>query len=42
MEKFKKVIHLFGEFKILRSKMTCLNEEIKRKLKLIILRWYIK
>jgi len=33
MRKFKKVILLFGEFKILLSKVACLNEKIKRKLK---------
>jgi len=31
---FKRVIHLFGEFKFLLSKMTCLDEEIRRELKL--------
>jgi len=34
MRQFKRVIHLFGEFEFLWSKMTCLDEEIKRKLKL--------
>jgi len=34
MKQFKRVIHLFGEIEILPRKMTCLYEEIKRKLKL--------
>jgi len=34
MRQFKRVIHLFGAFEFLLSKMTCLDEEIKRKLKL--------
>jgi len=33
-EQFKRLIHLFGEFEFLWSKMTCLDEEIKMKLKL--------
>jgi len=32
MRKFKRVIHLFEEFEILSSKMTCLDEKIKKKL----------
>jgi len=35
MKQFKRVIHLFGEFEFLWSKITCLDEEIKRKLKLM-------
>jgi len=34
MRQFKRVIHLFGEFEFLLSKMTCLDEKIRRKLKL--------
>jgi len=34
MKQFKRVIHLFEEFEFLWSKMTCLDEEIKRELKL--------
>ena len=34
MSQFKRVIHLFKEFEYLLSKMTCLDEEIERKLKL--------
>jgi len=34
MRKFKKVIHLFEEFEILTRKMTCLDDKIKRNLKL--------
>jgi len=34
MRQFKRVIHLFGEFEFFLSKMTCLDEEIKMKLKL--------
>jgi len=33
MRQFKRVIHLFGKFEFLLSKMTCLDEKIKRKLK---------
>jgi len=32
MRQFKKVIHLFGKFKILSRKIICLDEKIKRKL----------
>jgi len=34
MRQFKRVIHLFENFEFLLSKMTCLDEKIKRKLKL--------
>jgi len=34
MSQFKRVIHLFGEFEFLLSKMICLDEEIIRELKL--------
>jgi len=34
MRQFKRVIHLFKEFEFLISKMTCLNEETRRELKL--------
>jgi len=34
MSQLKRVIHLFREFEILSRKMTCLDEKIKRKLKL--------
>jgi len=34
IKQFKRVIHLFGEFEFLYNKMTCLDEKIKRKLKL--------
>jgi len=34
MRQFKKVIHIFGEFKILSKNMICLDEEIRRKFKL--------
>jgi len=34
MRQFKRVIHLFGEFEFLLRKMTCLDEEIRRELKL--------
>jgi len=34
MWQFKGVIHLFWEFEFLLSKMTCLDEEIRRELKL--------
>jgi len=33
-KQFKRIIHLFGEFEFLWSKMTYLDEEIKRELKL--------
>jgi len=34
IRQFNRAIHLFGEFEILWSKMTCLDEKVKRKLKL--------
>jgi len=34
MRQFKRVIYLFREIEILSRKMTCFDEEIKRKLKL--------
>jgi len=34
MKQFKRVIHLFREFKFFLNKMTCLVEEIRRELKL--------
>ena len=34
MKQLKRVIHLFEEFEFLLNKMTCFDEEIKRKLKL--------
>jgi len=34
MIQFKRVIHLFKEFEFLLIKMTCLDEKIRRKLKL--------
>ena len=34
MNQFKRVIHLFGEYEFLWSKITCLDEEIKKELKL--------
>jgi len=34
MKQFKRVIHLFREFEFLLSKITCLDEGIKRRLKL--------
>jgi len=34
MRQFKRIIHLFEEFKIFSRKMICLNMKIKRKLKL--------
>jgi len=34
LRKFKRVIHLFGEFEFLSSKMTCLDKKIRRKSKL--------
>jgi len=34
MRQFKKVIYLYGEFEFLLSKTTCLDEKIRRKLKL--------
>jgi len=34
MWQFKRVIHLFENFEILLRKMTCLNQKIKRKMKL--------
>jgi len=33
MRQLKRVIHLFGEFKILCNKMFCLDREIKKHLK---------
>jgi len=35
MRQFKRVIHLYEKIKILSRKMICLDEKIKRKLKLM-------